>query len=93
MESKNENGELLGNRTLQQKQNDESLKNIALQQIKDSGENWAIHSLAIMKRNALARVLYLDDLYKKILSVPGVICEFGVQWGASFSTLLNLRNL
>lgn len=93
MESKNEKGELLGNRTLQQKQNDESFKNIALQQIKDSGENWAIHSLAIMKRNALARVLYLDDLYKKILSVPGVICEFGVQWGASFSTLLNLRNL
>jgi hypothetical protein len=93
MESKNEKGELLGNRSLQQKKNDESFKNTALQQIKDSGDNWAIHSLAVMKRNSLARVLYLNDLYKEILSVPGVICEFGVHWGASFSTLLNLRNL
>ena len=47
MESKNQRGELLGNRSLQQKENDEKFKNIALQQIKDSGENWAIHSLAI----------------------------------------------
>lgn len=93
MESKNEKGELIGNRTLQQKKNDERFKDIAIQQVRDSGVNWAIHSLAVMKRNALARVLYLNDLYKEILSVPGVICEFGVHWGASFATLLNLRNL
>lgn len=93
MDSKNAKGELVGNRTPQQKENDAAFKKIALEQIKDSGDNWAIHSLATMKRNALSRVLYLHELYKEIISVPGVICEFGVHWGASFSTLLNLRNI
>lgn len=91
--SKNDKGELVGNRTQQQLQNDRDFKELALKQIADSGENWAIHSLAVMKRNALSRVLYLNELYQEIVKVPGVICEFGVQWGASMATLLNLRNL
>ena len=90
---KNEKGELVGGRTAQQLENDRQFKDLALRQIRDSGENWAIHSLAVMKRNALSRVLYLNELYQQIIPVPGVICEFGVQWGASMATLLNLRNL
>jgi hypothetical protein len=91
--SKNTKGELVGSRTAAQLQNDSNFKELALKQIRDSGENWAIHSLAVMKRNALSRVLYLNDLYREIITVPGVICEFGVQWGSSIATLLNLRNL
>ncbi|MGF6272441.1 hypothetical protein ABIB38_000797 [Massilia sp. UYP11] len=90
---KNHKGELVGSRTPEQLENDRRFKEAALKQIADSGENWAIHSLAVMKRNALARVLYLNDLYRDIVTVPGVICEFGVQWGASLSVLLNLRNM
>lgn len=90
---RNSKGELVGSRTPEQRQNDQDFKRLALKQIEDSGEHWAIHSLAVMKRNALARVLYLNDLYREIVTVPGVICEFGVQWGASLSTLLNLRNM
>lgn len=90
---RNSKGELVGSRTPEQGQNDQDFKRLALKQIEDSGEHWAIHSLAVMKRNALARVLYLNDLYRDIVTVPGVICEFGVQWGASLSTLLNLRNM
>lgn len=90
---RNSKGELVGSRTPEQRQNDQDFKRLALKQIEDSGEHWAIHSLAVMKRNALARVLYLNDLYRDIVTVPGVICEFGVQWGASLSTLLNLRNM
>lgn len=57
------------------------------------GANWHRHSLVGLKVEALARVLYYADLYKKILNVPGVICEFGVQWGATLTELINLRSI
>ncbi len=93
MSTKNESGELVGNRTQIQLDNDIEFKELALQQISDAGENWAMHSLAVMKRNAIARILYLDEIYRDILLVLGVICEFGVHWGASIAPLLNLRNI
>jgi hypothetical protein len=44
-----------------------------------------------MRVEAMARLLYLQSLYQKILDVPGVICEFGVRYGATTNTLSNLR--
>jgi hypothetical protein len=44
-------------------------------------------------RKVLYRTLVYYELYQKILTVPGVICEFGVQWGASLSTLISLRGM
>jgi Macrocin-O-methyltransferase (TylF) len=57
------------------------------------GPQWNYHSLIFMKRQVLSRVLYLDQLYRKIINVPGVICEFGVHWGATITTLCNLRGI
>lgn len=91
--NKNDKGEFIGIRTQQQQANDQAFKATALKLLEESGENWALHNLAVMKRNALARILYLDEIYRKIIPVPGVICEFGVQWGASLATLTNLRGL
>lgn len=90
---KNEKGEFVGHRTDAQVDRDARFKRQAMELMEHAGENWAIHGLAVMKRNALARVIYLNDLYQRILPVPGVICEFGVQWGASLATLANLRAL
>lgn len=90
---KNDKGEFVGLRTEAQVERDRRFKELALNLIEESGENWAIHSLVVMKRNALARTLYLNDVYQRIIEVPGVICEFGVQWGASLATLSNLRAL
>ncbi len=90
---KNEKGEFVGHRTDAQVDRDARFKRQAMELMEHAGENWAIHGLAVMKRNALARVLYLNDLYQRILPGPGVICEFGVQWGASLATLANLRAL
>jgi len=90
---KNIGGELVGNRTELQMERDARFKDIALSAIRNSGENWAIHSLSVLKRNSIARILYLADLYKKILNVPGSIIEFGVHWGATMSTLTNMRTL
>jgi hypothetical protein len=49
--------------------------------------------LVTLKRQSLSRVLYYNHLYQKIIDIPGVICEFGVQWGATLAQLINLRAL
>jgi hypothetical protein len=54
---------------------------------------WNNHMLVTLKRQTLSRVLYWDQLYRRILGKAGVICEFGVQWGASLAQLVNLRGI
>lgn len=56
-------------------------------------ESWNKHSLLTLNVTVLSRILYLNDLYRKIIDVPGVICEFGVQWGATLTQLINLRSI
>jgi hypothetical protein len=57
------------------------------------GPQWNIHQTVFLRRQALSRLIYYYELYQKIIDVPGVICEFGVQWGASLATLINLRGM
>jgi hypothetical protein len=57
------------------------------------GVQWNMHNLVTLRRQSLSRVLYYDHLYKQIVGVPGVICEFGVQWGATLTQLINLRGI
>lgn len=58
-----------------------------------TGPQWAYHANAFLKRQALSRLLYLDEIYRSIVPVPGVICEFGVQYGATTASLINLRGI
>lgn len=46
-----------------------------------------------MNRIGLSRILYYTELYKKILDVPGCICEFGVRFGDTLSLFSNLRGI
>ena len=39
----------------------------------------------------LARLLFMDNLYKQIMDVPGVVMEFGVHWGGNLSLFSALR--
>jgi SAM-dependent methyltransferase len=55
---------------------DQKLRNIAL----------------FLKPQVIARILYFHDIYQKIVDIPGVVLEFGVQYGASLALLMNLRN-
>ena len=57
------------------------------------GPNWHRHSMACMKVEALARTIYYTDIYYRIIDVPGVIVEFGVQWGATMAQLMSLRSV
>ena len=44
-----------------------------------------------MRSSVLAKVLYINELYQKILPVPGVILEFGVWWGQNLALFESLR--
>lgn len=44
-----------------------------------------------MRSGSLAKILFLDEIYRKILRIPGHIFEFGVWWGQSLAVLENLR--
>jgi hypothetical protein len=74
---------------------DEELGQIAESRLASGsfGVQWNYHFSVFLKRQVISRILYQDYLYKRILNVPGVICEFGVHWGATIATLLNLRGI
>jgi hypothetical protein len=86
------NGEY-SSRSQQESTLDARLLDISKHLLPQYGGNWAIHNLVTLKRLALSRVIYYYELYQKILNVPGVICEFGVQWGATLALLQNLRGM
>ena len=44
-----------------------------------------------MRSSLLAKFLVINDLYRRILSVPGAIVEFGVWWGQNLVLFENLR--
>ena len=46
-----------------------------------------------IKRQDFSRILFMHDLYKRILDVHGVICEFGVRWGPNMALYSALRGL
>jgi hypothetical protein len=44
-----------------------------------------------MRSSALAKLLYVNELYELIVSQPGVIMEFGVWWGSNLALFESLR--
>ena len=46
-----------------------------------------------LDRSALAHILFLDGMYRQILTVHGVLVEFGVRWGRNLALLTELRNI
>ena len=71
----------------------ERLLEITKELLPNLGPQWNGHNLVTLKRHAISRVLYYNNLYQKIIDIPGVICEFGVQWGATMAQLINLRGM
>ena len=46
-----------------------------------------------IKRQDLSQILFLNELYKKIINIHGVIMEFGVRWGKNLAQLTALRGI
>ncbi len=55
------------------------------------GRKWDNHLSAFLTAPSLARILWLDSVYRLAIEVPGRIVEFGSQWGASLNTLMLLK--
>lgn len=87
-----QNGEL-SSRTEKEILLDTRLLSISKELLPQFGGNWNLHNLVTIKQKALSRIIYYHELYQKILDVPGVICEFGVQWGATLALLQNFRGM
>jgi hypothetical protein len=76
-----------------EQESNKRLQEISQSLLSDYGYYWNVHSVLTLRRQSISRILYYDDLYKKILDVPGVICEFGVQWGATLAQLVAFRGI
>ncbi len=46
-----------------------------------------------LTRPTLSHLLFLDDLYRRILETPGQIFEFGVRWGRNLAAFTTLRTI
>ena len=46
-----------------------------------------------INRQNLSHILYMNDLYEKILDVHGIIIEFGVRWGRNMALYESFRGI
>ncbi len=46
-----------------------------------------------IKRQSLSRLLWMHDLYQKILPVTGIVVEFGVRWGQNLALFESFRGM
>ena len=51
------------------------------------------HSALFLKRQELSKILFFNEIYQKVLSLHGVIMEFGCRWGQNLVTFNNLRGI
>jgi hypothetical protein len=46
-----------------------------------------------INRQEMTRLVYLNDLYRSILDVNGIVMEFGVRWGRDLALFASLRGM
>ena len=46
-----------------------------------------------LNRQTLSRILFMHDLYQKVIDVHGVVMEFGVRWGQNLSLFQSFRGM
>jgi hypothetical protein len=46
-----------------------------------------------IKRQDLSKMLFMNDLYKKIIDVNGIVIEFGVRWGKNLVLFESFRGI
>jgi hypothetical protein len=57
------------------------------------GLKWDVHLPVFLTAPSLARLLWLDTVYRKSIDRAGCLVEFGSQWGASLNTFLLLKQI
>ena len=46
-----------------------------------------------IKRQDLTKILFMNEMYKKIINVPGITVEFGVRWGRNLALFEFFRGI
>ena len=70
-----------------------ALRDLALSSPAWQSDHWYRQVLATLHPAAVARLLFLDTLYRQLLDKPGFIAEFGVHYGATLGALASLRGI
>jgi hypothetical protein len=56
--------------------------------------NEILYNLGLfLNRQSLSRILFMHDLYQRIVHVHGVIMEFGVRWGQNLALFSSFRGM
>ena len=57
-------------------------------------ENEMLSNLGLFtKRQDISRILFMDELYRKIIDVHGIVIEFGVRWGKNLALFESFRGI
>jgi hypothetical protein len=57
-------------------------------------ENEILSNLGLfLNRQTLARILFMHELYQKIINVHGIVVEFGVRWGQNLALFESFRGI
>jgi len=54
-------------------------------------EEFLVNLGLYIRSSVLAKFLYVNELYQKIIHIPGIIMEFGVWWGQNLALFESLR--
>lgn len=46
-----------------------------------------------LNRQTLSRIIFMHELYQKIINIHGIIVEFGVRWGQNLTLLSSFRGM
>ncbi len=77
-------------------ENEISNRDFFLQNFKNSPipDNEILYNLGLyINRQSLSRILFMNELYQKIINVNGIIIEFGVRWGQNLSLFSSFRGM
>jgi hypothetical protein len=57
-------------------------------------ENEILSNLGLfLRKPILSRIMFMNELYMKNLSVPGVVMEFGCRWGTNLIYFTSFRGM
>ena len=86
---------MVANSSTTQDERDRSseLKTRAEKYLVRAGFDWNADFPLFLRRQSISRILYLADLYQKVIDVPGYILELGCRWGPSLSIFQALRGI
>lgn len=67
------------------------MRDLLLRTVPQMGPAWDSHLPVFLRAPVLARLLWIDLVYKRAIDVPGCLVDFGSHWGASLNTFVLLK--